>query len=608
MVISWYHIGWITLSLFQVGISIHFFHLFKIDKDKRKLMFGIAYLTTIFSVLYAGFSQTSTEINVLHNIYYWSFLTIIISISLLGHSILFDLKKEDLIYKIFIWYLFFSFIFLVLLPYPAEILLSPVVIFIGTEILIISVILFITRRKITNFLFFMAVFSFMVAGISTAQDLQQYFQIFSYLIGYIFILLIFAYPKTSETHTDGMGAIFALKKKLDDTEKNLQETSERYRDLFEHIKSGVAVYSAVDKGSDFVFTDFNKAAENIENISRDNVIGNRVTEVFPSVKDFGLFEVFKEVWKTGIPKRYPVSFYSDGRLTGWRDTTVYKLSSDEIVAVYDDVTKEKQQELELQYAHENLKKLNKELDKKVEQRTAQVNHLLKQKDDFINQLGHDLKNPLGPFITLLPILRKHVSNKKDKRMVEVLDRNARYMQNLVKKTIELAKLNSDKTVFNFEYITLAAIVDDVLFSNTSLFDEHEITVDNRIPSDLRVEIDTVHIMEVFSNIFTNAVKYSEGPGNIIVDAKEKDNYLIVSVEDTGIGISSDQIEYLFDEYYKTDESRHDFESSGLGLPICKSIVEKHGGHIWAESKGLGKGSTFYFTLPLRQQKNYIMFT
>jgi len=93
------------------------------------------------------------------------------------------------------------------------------------------------------------------------------------------------------------------------------------------------------------------------------------------------------------------------------------------------------------------------------------------------------------------------------------------------------------------------------------------------------------------------VKYTEGHGMITIDTKLVDEEVLVSVTDTGIGISAEHIDHLFDEYYKVDHSRHDFESSGLGLPICKRIVEKHGGKIWAESAGLGKGSIFYFTLP-----------
>jgi signal transduction histidine kinase len=265
--------------------------------------------------------------------------------------------------------------------------------------------------------------------------------------------------------------------------------------------------------------------------------------------------------------------------------------------IVQDITDQKQAEERLKKAHVKLKKMNQTLEKKVEERTSEVQRLLKQKDEFINQLGHDLKNPLGPFLQLLPILDTHISNEKDKRMIQVLHRNANYMRNLVKKTIDLAKLNSSKTKFIFEDMSLGDIVDEVVAVNVSLFEDNGVIVENNVSTDCLVHVDPLHIEEVFTNLFNNAVKYSTDEQWIGIDAFEKNNCVIVSVQDKGIGISNEQLPFLFDEYYKADSSRHDFDSSGLGLPICKRIIEKHGGKIWAESKGIGEGSTFYFTLP-----------
>jgi signal transduction histidine kinase len=101
----------------------------------------------------------------------------------------------------------------------------------------------------------------------------------------------------------------------------------------------------------------------------------------------------------------------------------------------------------------------------------------------------------------------------------------------------------------------------------------------------------------------NAIKYTNGPGTVLIDAKQDHAFVTVSIKDTGIGMSDQQLNKIFDEFYKADASRHDFDSSGLGLSICKRIVEKHNGRIWAESEGLGKGSTFYFTVPKSKLKN-----
>ena len=253
---------------------------------------------------------------------------------------------------------------------------------------------------------------------------------------------------------------------------------------------------------------------------------------------------------------------------------------------------------DLHLSQEEIQDLNKNLEHKVKERTERINELLKQKDSFINQLGHDLKNPLGPFIQLLPILKKHINTEKDKEIVDVLERNAQYMRNLVKKTIELAKLNSSKITFNFESVHLSEILDTVLSVNAMLFDKNDINIKNNISNDYIVSADQLRIEEVFTNLLTNAVKYTDGSGFITIDAQPRDDKILISIADTGIGLTEKQINNLFDEYYKADSSRHDFDSSGLGLPICKRIIEKHDGSIWAESKGLGKGSTFFFTLPI----------
>jgi PAS domain S-box-containing protein len=128
-------------------------------------------------------------------------------------------------------------------------------------------------------------------------------------------------------------------------EEALQESEEKHRRLFEHMSSGVTIYQAIDDGEDFVIKDFNSAAERIEHVDRKAVIGRRVTEVFPGVREFGLFSVFQKVWKTGQPAHLPSAVYRDERGPGtWRENWVYKLPSGELVAVYNDITERVQAE------------------------------------------------------------------------------------------------------------------------------------------------------------------------------------------------------------------------------------------------------------------------
>lgn len=139
----------------------------------------------------------------------------------------------------------------------------------------------------------------------------------------------------------------SVEKQVIERTRQLMEKELKYRQLFENMNNCVAVYTAVDDGEDFIFVDFNHAAELLEQKLRQEVIGKRLTECFPGVEEFGLLTVLQRVWKTGEPERLPISLYCDNRITGWRDNRVYRLLSGEVVAIYEDVTAQKQAEEEI---------------------------------------------------------------------------------------------------------------------------------------------------------------------------------------------------------------------------------------------------------------------
>jgi PAS domain S-box-containing protein len=276
-----------------------------------------------------------------------------------------------------------------------------------------------------------------------------------------------------------------------------------------------------------------------------------------------------------------------------------------MILIIDDITKTKTTERELKVSQLILLSLIQNLEKKVKERTEKIEQLLKQKDEFINQLGHDLKNPLGPLINLLPILLKHETDPHKKEMLTVVQRNTDYMKNLITKTIEFAQLNSGDIRLQLEQIDLHQVCVESIARNDQLIRENNIKIENLLSPNLIVKADKLRIEELFDNIISNAIKYSSDGGTITIHGSSDQTSITISIKDKGIGMDEQQLTHVFDEFYKADPARHDFKSSGLGTSICKRIVEKHNGSLKIESEGLGKGSTVTFTLqkfPVSQQE------
>jgi len=139
----------------------------------------------------------------------------------------------------------------------------------------------------------------------------------------------------------------AANQQLVSNEQEILKSKQLYKAIFEGSISGLAVYDVVEKGADFIFKEFNSAAEEIEGTPRKDIIGRSVLEVFPGIKEFGLLDAFKKVYKTGKGEHFPVSIYKDERIAGWRNNYVFKLPSGEIVASYEDITECKKAEAAL---------------------------------------------------------------------------------------------------------------------------------------------------------------------------------------------------------------------------------------------------------------------
>ena len=163
----------------------------------------------------------------------------------------------------------------------------------------------------------------------------------------------FQHPQYGEVCISVHQDITARKK----AEEALRESETRYRELFDNISSGVAIYEVTNNGNDFIFKDFNRAGERLDGGRKEDIIGKSIYQVRPGINEYGLLEVFKRVWATGIPEHYPAKFYQDEQLQGWYENFVYRLPSGEIVAVYDDITERKRAEETLQKRESLLQKI-----------------------------------------------------------------------------------------------------------------------------------------------------------------------------------------------------------------------------------------------------------
>lgn len=141
------------------------------------------------------------------------------------------------------------------------------------------------------------------------------------------------------------------------TEESLRRSEIRYRELFNNIRNGVAIYDVTGNGADFVFKDLNRAGELMTDLSRKDIIGRSIFDVLPDIENFGLPEIFRRIWSTGIPERYPAKMYHGDLRNKWYDNFVYRLPSGEIVAVFDDVTECKHSEQLLREQKEHFRRL-----------------------------------------------------------------------------------------------------------------------------------------------------------------------------------------------------------------------------------------------------------
>jgi len=243
-------------------------------------------------------------------------------------------------------------------------------------------------------------------------------------------------------------------------------------------------------------------------------------------------------------------------------------------------------------------------DKNIELEYAnkEIFNTLQQKTVFVSQAAHDLRTPLTPIMILLPLLRKGITDRHVLHNLEIIEKNANYLNQIVNELLAFIKLQTRMPENVFEKTDICGLASEVITNNTVVFRTHGIRIIKRFEKNVPATFtDKFNMTAVFQNLLSNAVKFTPNKGKIIVTIRKIDNFINVRISDNGIGMSKKTIKKLFTEFFRADESRH-IAGTGLGLSIGKRIIENHNGRIWAESRGLNKGSSIIFEIPIKTKE------
>lgn len=237
---------------------------------------------------------------------------------------------------------------------------------------------------------------------------------------------------------------------------------------------------------------------------------------------------------------------------------------------------------ELAMLADNINSMAKELNRSIEgERNAE-----KTKGELITNVSHDLRTPLTSIKGYLLLVRdgKYKDENELYEFINIAYNKSEKLEVLINNLFEYTKLNNKGISLNLECVSLNELVDQLIEELYVICEENNVVIKKQLWSKkISANVDGDKIARVFENLLMNAVRYVPKPGEIRVSLWNEDEYIMVSVENKCLNINEEQLKKIFDRFYRTDESRSESTGgSGLGLAISKSIVELHGGEIWAD--------------------------
>lgn len=239
-----------------------------------------------------------------------------------------------------------------------------------------------------------------------------------------------------------------------------------------------------------------------------------------------------------------------------------------------------------------------EREKKARDEAVQAN---KAKDFFLAVVSHELRSPLNTILGWTKILlSKEVDDKTRLNALETIERSAKSQSKLIDDLVDSARVTSGKLKLEMRSVNLYQILDNVYHAKKPETESKNIDLQfNCEAKKIEVFGDTVRLQQIFTNILSNAIKFTDENGLISIDVEKTPESVFVRIEDNGQGIAPDELPKIFDQFSQgTDSSGENKLGLGLGLSIAKILIQKHEGEIYAESPGRGQGSVFTIELPL----------
>jgi signal transduction histidine kinase/DNA-binding response OmpR family regulator len=228
----------------------------------------------------------------------------------------------------------------------------------------------------------------------------------------------------------------------------------------------------------------------------------------------------------------------------------------------------------------------------------------RRKDEFLAMLAHELRNPLTPLFNALELMRDHSGGDPAvERARETMDRQTRHMSRLVDDLLDVSRITIGKIELRKEPIVLSAVVEQAVTASEPLVSSRRHALTVSLPDEpVRLVGDLTRLVQVFSNLLHNAVKYTDPGGSIRLTARREGDEVVCRVRDSGIGIAPEMLSRVFDLFVQNDRALDRSQGGlGIGLTIVRTLVEMHGGTITAESGGHGRGAEFVLRLPVQKE-------